>query len=117
MPLHLVGEESPRIDQALARVIVEEPGYWELYGSLLGALHPHIFDEANRMATTKRKRGDLDLRPFIEKIGLEKYLAVVEVEDAIDAFGAKKVVKQLGIDRILANLTAEERQQLKERLK
>jgi hypothetical protein len=31
--------------------------------------------------------------------------------------GAKKVVKGLGIDRILANLTAEERQQLKERLK
>jgi hypothetical protein len=117
VPLHLVGEESREIDLALARVIVEEPGYWELYGSLLGALHPHIIEEANRMAATKIKRGDLDLRPFIEKIGLKKILALVEVRDAIDALGPKKVAKELGMEQFLASLTVEERKQLKELLK
>jgi hypothetical protein len=115
--LHLAGEESPNIEEALARVIVEEPGYWELYGSLLGALHPNIYEEANHMATTKGKRGDLDLRPFIEKVGLQKYLAAVEVGELIDAFGPKKLARELGMKRYLASLNAEERRQLKELLK
>jgi hypothetical protein len=117
VPLHLVGEGSHTIDKALASVIVDEPGFWELYAALLKTLHPNIWKEAKNMARSKGKRGDLDLSPLIEEVGLEKYLAVVNVEEMIDAVGAKKVVKELGIDRILANLTAEERQQLKERLK
>src|SRR5882757_4565766 len=81
-------------------------------------LHPLFLNvEPNRMATTNGKRCDLDLRPFIEKIGLRKYLEVVEVGDYFDTVGPKKVVKGLGVERILANLSAEERQQLKELLK
>jgi hypothetical protein len=117
VPLHLVGEESQEIDEALAHVIVEEPGYWELYGSLLGVLHPNIIDEANQMATTKGKRDGWDLRPFIAKVGVKKYLEAVELRELIDAFGAKKVVKELGVERILANLSTEDRQKLKDRLK
>jgi hypothetical protein len=116
VPLHLAGEESHDIDEALARVIVDEPGFWEMYGSLLGALHPNIYEEAYRMAAIKGKRGDLDLRPFIEKVGLAKILKLVEVGGLIDTVGPRKVVKGLGIERILANLSAEERQKLKERL-
>jgi hypothetical protein len=42
VPIHLVGEESRAIEQALAHVLVEEAGYWQLYGPLLKALHPNI---------------------------------------------------------------------------
>jgi hypothetical protein len=117
VPLHLAGEGSREIDEALARLIVEEPGYWELYGSLLGALHPNIFEEASHMATTKGKRGDLDLRPFIAKVGLKKIFNAVELGDLIDAVGPKKVLKELGIERILANLSVQDRLKLKEQLK
>ncbi len=115
--VHLAGEESPEIEQALARVVVEEPGFWELYGSLLGALHPNIFEEANRMATAKRKTRGLDLRPFIKQVGLDKFFEVIEMEDMIGTIGPKKIVKAIGVDRFLANLSAEERQRLKELLK
>jgi hypothetical protein len=116
VPLHLAGEESSEIDTALAKVIVEEPGYWEIFGLLLKALHPNVWKEATNMARSRGKRGDLDLSPFIEEVGLEKFLAMVKVADIIDTVGARKVVKELGINRILANLSAEERQKLKERL-
>ena len=38
--IHLVGEESPEIEQNLARVIVGETGYWERYYP--GNKDPHI---------------------------------------------------------------------------
>ncbi len=117
VPFHLAGEESSTIDAALAHVIVEEPGYWELYAPLLRVLHPTIWNEAKNMAKSKGKRGGLDLSPFIEEVGLEKYLEMFKVEDVIDTLGPKKVAKALGIDRYLSSLSAEDRQKLKERLK
>ncbi|MBI3823652.1 MAG: hypothetical protein HY289_13365, partial [Planctomycetes bacterium] len=115
--LHLAGEEAGEIDSALAQVIVEVPGYWETYGPLLKALHPNVWKEATNMARSKGKRGDLDLTPFIEDVGLAKLLALVKVGDVIDTVGVRKVVKELGVERFLANLSAEDRQKLKERLK
>jgi hypothetical protein len=115
--LHLVGEESPAIERELARVIVEEPGYWQRYGPLLGALHPNIFEEASRMASAKGKGKGWSLRPFIEKIGLKKYLEEVEVADAIATYGPKKVIKALGVEQLVANLSPEDRERLKELLK
>ncbi len=114
--LHLAGEESPVIEQALARVIVEEPGFWELYGSLLGALHPNIYEEANRMAKSKGKRGELDLRPFIEKVGLKKYLAAVDVGDVLATLGSKKFIEAVSVDELIAYLPVKVRRELKERL-
>jgi hypothetical protein len=55
VPLHLAAEESRESDLALARVIVEEPRYWELFGSLLNALHPNIWKEAKQMAKLKKE--------------------------------------------------------------
>jgi hypothetical protein len=115
--IHLAGEESPAIEQALARVIVEEPGFWELYGPLLGALHPNVFEEANRMAKSRGKRGDLDLRPFVEKVGLKKYLAAVEPGDFVATFGLKKVIESVSVEELMASLPEKVRRELKHRLR
>jgi hypothetical protein len=115
--LHLAGEESPEIDRALARVIVEEPGYWQLYSPLLGALHPNVFEEASRMASAKGKGKGWSMRPYIEKVGLKKYLEEVELGEIVETFGKKKVVRAIGVKDIVANLSPEERQQLKDLLK
>ena len=117
VPVHLVGEESLETEQALARVIVDEPGLWEVYGSLLGVLHPAVFEEASRMAKSKGKQGGLDLRPFIEKVGLKNYLTMFDADDIIDVLGPEKLAQVLGNKRILARLSAEQRRQLKEQLK
>lgn len=117
VPIHLVGEESTEIDEALARVIVDEPDYWERYSQLLSVLHPQIWKEAKQMARSKKKPDGFDMTPLIEEVGLEKYLEAVTVEDVIDTVGAKKIAKGLGIERFLASLSAEDRQKLKEKLK
>lgn len=116
VPLHLAAEVSPGTNESLARVIVEEPGYWETYGPLLNVLHPNVWKEAKIMARSKKKPDGFDMRPLMEEVGLEKYLEAVAVKDYIDTVGAKKVVKVLGIERFLASLSAEDRQKLKERL-
>lgn len=100
----------------MAHIIVEELGYWELYAPLLGTLHPNIWTEAKNMAKSKGRSKELDLSPLVEEVGLEKYLAVVKVGDYISAFGAKKVLKEIGVKGILANLSSEDRQKLKEQL-
>jgi hypothetical protein len=56
------------------------------------------------------------MTPVIEEVGLEKYLEVVKIEDVIDTFGAKKVARELGIERFVASLSAEDRRKLKEQL-
>ena len=114
--VHLVGEESPEIEQQLARVIVEEPAYWERYGVSLKAFHPNIYEEVARMAAAKNQPGDLDLRPFVDKIGVKKYLEPIDTEEMIQSAGPKKVVETLGVERYVANLSPEDRQRLKDLL-
>ena len=108
VPLHLAGEESPVIESALARVIVDEPGFWELYGPLLGVLHPNIIEEANRMATSKRKSRGLDLRPFINYVGLEKFLEAIELRELMTTVGPKRVVKEMGVEWLFSQPNAED---------
>ena len=105
-PIHLLARESHETERALARLLVDEPGLWELYGPLLNMLHPNIWKEAKRMARSKGKKDDLDLRPWIETVG---------VEGVIKAVGIKEIIKAVGIEELLANLTPEQLRELKER--
>ncbi|HZU38677.1 MAG TPA: hypothetical protein VFA18_22310 [Gemmataceae bacterium] len=59
------------------------------------------------MARTTRKELTIDFRPAIEVLGLDYVLNQV---------GIKEVVKHIGVDRILASLSAAERRELKRRL-
>ena len=58
------------------------------------------------MARSKGKKDDLDLRPWIETVG---------VEGVIKAVGIKEIIKAVGIEELLANLTPEQLRELKER--
>ena len=42
VPMHLVAEESDEIERELARIIIEEPGYWERFGVHREALSEHL---------------------------------------------------------------------------
>ena len=112
--IHLVGEESVEIEQQLARVIVEEPAYWERYGVTLKAFHPNIYEEVARMAAAKNQPGDLDLRPFVDKIGVKKYLEPVGTEEMIAAVGMGKIVEEAGVVNIFDNCSPEQRKQFVE---
>ena len=114
--IHLVGEESAEIEQRLARVIVDEPGYWKAYGSFLGSLHPKIIVEAIRMAKSKGEPEHLDLRPLIQEIGLATVVDQVDMNDYIETAGPTKVANALGVERYLASISPEDRQRLKDLL-
>jgi hypothetical protein len=90
--------------------------FWELYAPLLSTLHPDIWKEAKIMAKSKRKSRGPNWSLWLEEVGLQKYVEALKVGDYIDTVGPKKVLKEIGIDRILANLSAEDRQKLKEKL-
>jgi hypothetical protein len=78
-------------------------------------LHPNIVKEARRMAIAKGKRDEgLDLLcRYVEQVGLETFIKQIGVDYMIEAADPKKVVKALGVERLAANLTAEEWKQLK----
>jgi len=70
------------------------------------------------MATAKGKRDegvDLLLR-YVEQIGLEAFIKQIGLDYVIEAFGPKKFIKAYGVEQLAANLTAEERKQLKKLL-
>ncbi len=69
------------------------------------------------MLNPNRKQRDLDLPPFIQMIGLAKFLEQVDVGEMIDAIGPKRFIEALGFEQILANVTDEKKQRLRELLK
>ena len=68
------------------------------------------------MAIANAKPGDLDLRPFIKMVGVERVVEAVGPKQMIDPAGAEKVADALGIERYVASLSPENRQRLKDLL-
>ena len=117
-PLHLLAEESPETEHELARVIVEEPGLWEMYAPILGTLHANVWTEAKRMARSKKKNVEdyFNLQPLIDTVGVAKVAQAVGVKPLIDELGIDAVVKEIGIEELLAHLTPEQLRELKRRM-
>ena len=111
-PLHLVARESAETERVLAEVIVNEPGLWEMYNHFLSYLHPEIWEEAIRMARTKNKvktsADGTSMQPLIDTYGME---AIVKAMG-----GAQEVIKAIGVDEFLAQLTPEQKRAMMERL-
>lgn len=73
-------------------------------------------NELEPMARTASKKLTIDLRPAIEYLGLDKVIEQVGIARVIEHLPEKEIVKHLGLDRLLANLSAAERRELKRRL-
>jgi hypothetical protein len=117
-PLHLLAEENLDSERALAELLVNEADLWEMYGSVLSALHPNIFEEATKMARTKRKQPAFDLRPLIAYLGVDKFLEAVGqdvgIKTIVDQVGADEILKDYGVEEFLAKLSPAMRKRLKE---
>ena len=59
------------------------------------------------MAKNKREKFELDIRPSVEFLGLDK---------VIDQIGKKRLLEELDVDDILANLPPAKRRELQRRL-
>ena len=126
VPLHLVSREPMDRELALAREVVGQPGFWDLYGPWLAFLHPAIWEEVQRMVRASGTEPTLDLRPLIELVGYEQAMDQLDLKRILDALGAKRIVDEFGLKRLLSEvdlrsmasqLTPEEREELIRQLK
>jgi hypothetical protein len=115
-PIHLLARESPETATELARVLVEEPGLWELYGPLLHLWHPNVWKEATRMARSKGKSDPLGLRPFIETVGVGEVVKAMGVKRLVEEVGVEALLKEIDLDALLAHLTPAQLRQLQQRV-
>jgi hypothetical protein len=114
LPLHLVAQETGETERAVARLLAGRAELWERYGGWLASLHPAAYEEVQGMARKTTKPLRLDLTPIIKTMGMEWLIEHVGAKRVIEQLGAKRVVKELGgVKQFLAELSPEQRQELK----
>jgi hypothetical protein len=80
------------------------------------SLHPAAWKEVLAMAKTRRGGPEFDLRPIVETMGWAKVIEKLGTKQLIDQLDKKQMIEAMGIDAILANLTAAQRRELLRRL-
>jgi hypothetical protein len=121
VPLHLVTQESPERLQALVREVVQQPGFWEIYGRWLLLLFPVFSEEGQRMSRELGITPSLDIRKLIEMVGPKAIIDQIGIKQFIDQIGIKQAVETLPPDEVLAaldlsKLTPQQLEDLKQRL-
>jgi hypothetical protein len=117
-PLHLLAKEPLETERELVGVIVNEPGLWEMYAPYLSSFHKHLWEEAKRMARSKKKTIEdyIDLKPLIETVGVEAMVKAAGVEKVVEAVGIDEVIQVIGLDKLVAHLTPKQLRELKEQV-
>ena len=64
------------------------------------------------MARRTEKGFPIDLRPFIERVGLGEVLRQAGLERVAKEVGVKAVIDELGVDALAAELTPKQRREL-----
>jgi hypothetical protein len=107
LPLHVLGVEPAEKQRAVGEFVIEKPERLDFYGSLFGTLHPIAWEEVIKVAKAKGSELDFDMRPMVKHFGWKRL---------IEKLGKKELVREIGIDDFLANLSPAERKRLIQRL-
>jgi hypothetical protein len=134
LPLHVVGKEPLATERQVARLVLDQPELQQLYGGWLATLPPTTWKEMEAMARATGKKPLFDIRPaveslglatvieqvglatVIEQVGIDRVIEQVGIDRVIAEVGDREIVKRMGLDRLLASLSAAERRELKRRL-
>jgi hypothetical protein len=117
LPLHVLARESQETKRAVARLIVAQATLWPTFGEMFAGFHPEILEEILDMAKTATKKKEefkFHWDALFKFSGKEE--VVKALEGIIGFLGKKKVLEHLTVDDLVANLSAEERKELKRRL-
>jgi hypothetical protein len=117
VPLHLLVQRSPEEERELARLIVEQPRYWEWYASALSMYHPAAWKEVREMARAKGKELEPDFGPLIEEVGMERIIESLGFKRVFETVGPAKIIDEMGVDWLISKLPPAKLKQLKEHLK
>jgi hypothetical protein len=116
LPLHIVGIEPLDTERAVAELVATRPELQKLYGGWVAALHAHAWKEIETMARRAGKDLNIDLEAAVNAMGIDRVAATVGLKRMMEHFGTKRVIDEIGLDKILANLSAADRRELKRRL-
>ncbi len=94
LPLHLLTAEPSPARQEVARVLRAQADLWPMYAGWLATLYPMFVDEVIRMARTRPEGPTLDVRPLFERLGWQE------------------ILRQVGVENLVANLSDQQRQEL-----
>src|SRR5262249_9392998 len=97
LPLHLVGIEPLETERQVARLVLEQPKLEQQYGGWVASLHPAAWKEIEAMARATGKKLNLDLRPAIEYLGLDRVIGQVGLDRVIEQVGLREIVKHVGL--------------------
>jgi hypothetical protein len=101
VPLHILASEPLENELALARLLIQQPMLFELYGHFLGSLHPETLKELKAMARTASKEPKFHVKPLIEWMGIKEVIDQVGLERVIDEVGVKRVIDEVGANRLI----------------
>src|SRR5205823_13279570 len=107
LPLHVVGIEPPAVERQVAEFVVGQPKLLARYGGWLAGLHPEVWKEVEAMARTAKRELKIDLRPAIESLGIRRVLEQVGVDRVIEALrevGADRVIEALGEKEVMRHI-------------
>jgi hypothetical protein len=77
----------------------------------VAAQHPALWKEIERMARTKHKGPQFDVRNIVKAIGVEE-----TVTQVIDSLGLEQVIAEIKRKKLLNKLSPKEKQELRELL-
>jgi hypothetical protein len=100
LPLHVVGKDPPEMEKAVAELVATQPELLQQYSSWLAALHPVLWEEVEAMARTAGKKFQIDLRPAIEHLGLNKVIEQVGLQRLIREVGIERMIEAAGIEHV-----------------
>jgi hypothetical protein len=126
LPKHIIGKEPRETERLVASFVVQRPALVETYGGFLAVLHPEAWKEVEGMAKTKRRTFDFQLEPLFEAVGLKRVIDTIGLDRVIDTIGLdrvmatvgiKRIIQEKGVEWLLAQMSPEQRRELKEHLK
>jgi hypothetical protein len=101
VPLHLIGQEPPAADQALAEFLVARPALWQLYEEWLAALHESAYRRVASMARTRTRPFEISIAPLVESLGVPELVRRIGLNRVVEEVGLKRVVDEVGLKRVV----------------
>jgi hypothetical protein len=108
LPLHVLGIEPMEQQIVVGQFLIETAERVEAYGSSFAGLHPAAWREVKAMAKSRRGGPKMDLDAVVDFVG--------GLDNMIKNLGERQLLEQMGIDRILANLSPAQRRELERRV-
>lgn len=101
LPLHVVSHGSRATELAVVRFVLDHPELRTHYAHWLLTLHNRAYMEARTMSRLTEEP-EIDLRPAIDYLGLDRVIAQVGLDRVIAQVGLDQVIAQVGLDQVIA---------------